>query len=63
MSASRDMVKRAWEDVRYPQQWVRLPHMRAWKNRNGEVVSDLELMQRMEQGLITRREMMERMPF
>ena len=62
MSASRDMVERAWEDVRYPKRWVRLPHKRAWIDGNGRELTDLELMQLTQQGLITKREMLERMP-
>jgi len=63
VSVSGDMVKRAWEEVKHPQQWVQLPHMRAWENRDGRRVTDLSLMQQMkQQGLLTTREVSERMP-
>ena len=73
MSESADMVKVAWEDIKYPKRWVHNPAKRTSVDRYGNEVSDLDMARRTDHALsmlqmqqsniITRREAMERMVF
>ena len=55
-----EMIAQGYAEAKAPM-IEQLPHKRAWLVRGTEV-SDLELMQMEQAGLITRREMLEKMP-